>query len=82
MFPQTPIGNIKANLSFVLEALTILSLADKQMVLMALSTIRAETASFEPISKGHPLDLYDNRKNLGNRGQPDGEISKVAALCS
>jgi predicted chitinase len=58
-------------------------LADKRMVLMALATIRAETASFQPISEfqsrfntspgGHPFDLYDNRKDLGNQGPPDGE---------
>ena len=83
MFPQTPIGHIKANLPFVLDALKAADLADKSMVLMALATIRAETASFEPISEfksrfntspnGHPFDLYDNRSDLGNRGSPDGE---------
>ena len=86
MFPQTPIGHIKANLPFVLEALKAVNLADKQMVLMALATIRAETAGFEPISEGksrfntspggHPFDLYDNRKDLGNRGRPDGDSFK------
>ncbi len=86
MFPQTPISHIKANLPFVLEALEQAGLADKQMVLMALATIRAETASFEPISEGkskyntspngHPFDLYDNRKDLGNRGKPDGDRYK------
>jgi putative chitinase len=83
MFPQTPIGHIKANLPFVLNALKAANLADKSMVLMALATIRAETASFEPISEfksrfntspnGHPFDLYDPRRDLGNRGAPDGE---------
>lgn len=53
------------------------------MVLMALATIRAETESFLPISElrssfntspaGHPFDLYDNRRDLGNLGPPDGE---------
>lgn len=86
MFPQTPIGHIKANLPFVLEALKSINLDDKQMILMALATIRAETASFEPISEGksrfntspggHPFDLYDNRKDLGNRGRPDGNSFK------
>lgn len=51
MFPQTPIGNIKMNLPFVLDALKAVNLADKSMVLMALATIRAEVASFEPISE-------------------------------
>ena len=86
MFPQTPIGHIKANLPFILDALHAAGLADKAMVLMALATIRAETASFEPISEGksrfntspngHPFDLYDNRKDLGNRGKPDGDSFK------
>jgi len=86
MFPATPLGNIKANLPFVLEALQAANLVDKPMVLMALATIRAETESFEPISEGrsrfntspggHPFDLYDNRRDLGNRGSPDGERFK------
>ncbi|MGZ4960732.1 MAG: peptidoglycan-binding protein [Methylomonas sp.] len=86
MFPQTPIGHIKANLPFVLDALKAVALGDKSMVLMALATIRAETASFEPISEcqsrfntspdGHPFDLYDNRRDLGNRGAPDGDSFK------
>lgn len=86
MFPHTPIGNLKENLPFVLQALKDAGLDDKQMVLMALATIRAETASFEPISEGksrfntspngHPFDLYDNRRDLGNRGKPDGDSFK------
>jgi putative chitinase len=82
MFPVTPIGNIKANLPPVLDALVAASLPDKAMVLMALGTIRAETESFVPISEGqsrfntspsgHPFDLYDNRRDLGNTGAPDG----------
>jgi peptidoglycan L-alanyl-D-glutamate endopeptidase CwlK len=82
MFPQTPVGNIQANLGAVLQAMVDVNLPDKAMLLMALSTIRAETASFEPISEGishfntspggHPFDLYDNRKDLGNQGPPDG----------
>ncbi len=86
MFPMTPIGNISANLPTVLSALVTASLADKCMVLMALGTIRAETESFKPLCEGesrfntspagHPFDLYDNRKDLGNQGAPDG-----AAFC-
>jgi len=62
-----------------LKALQDAGLADKDMVLMGLATIRAETAGFEPISEGksifntspggHPFNLYDNRKDLGNRGE-------------
>ena len=82
MFPSTPIGNIRVNLPFVLTAQTEAGLDDKPMILMALATIRAETASFEPVDEGrsrfntspggHPFDLYDRRKDLGNRGAPDG----------
>jgi putative chitinase len=86
MFPYTPVDNIRTNLPFVCKALTGEGLADKSMVLMALATIRAETKSFEPISEGrskfntspggHPFDLYDNRKDLGNKGLGDGEKFK------
>jgi peptidoglycan L-alanyl-D-glutamate endopeptidase CwlK len=83
MFPHTPLGNIKANLPQVLASLVESRLDDRPMVLMALSTIRAETESFEPIAEsrsrfntspnGHPYDLYDHRDDLGNQGRPDGE---------
>jgi putative chitinase len=82
MFPVTPIGNIKANLPPVFDALVSAKLPDRAMVLMALGTIRAETESFQPISEGqsrfntspsgHLFDLYDNRHDLGNTGIPDG----------
>jgi len=85
MFPHTPLANIKRNLPFVASALEEAQLHDRLMVLAALATIRAETESFEPVAegpsryntspdlKGHPFDLYDNRKDLGNTGAPDGE---------
>jgi peptidoglycan hydrolase-like protein with peptidoglycan-binding domain len=88
MFPGTPVANIKTNLPFVLQALADAGLRDKQMILMALATIRAETASFRPISEGiskfnttpgsHPFNLYDNKGqgSLGNQGPPDGERFK------
>ena len=86
MFPVTPLGNIKANLPAVLQALLAGGLQDRAMVLMALSTIRAETESFTPESEGlsryntspngHPFDLYDKRKDLGNTGPPDGQRYK------
>jgi peptidoglycan L-alanyl-D-glutamate endopeptidase CwlK len=84
MFPHTPLNNIKRNLPFVLGALDRAQLRDRPMVLAALATIRAETESFEPVAEGrsryntspdpagHPFDLYDRRKDLGNRGAPDG----------
>src|SRR5207248_3015365 len=52
------------------------------MMLIAHGTIRAETEGFVRISEGkskfntsaggQPFDKYDNRKDLGNRGRPDG----------
>ncbi len=83
MFPNTRVQNIQQNLPVVLQALVEPQPTEKKMVLMALATIRAETESFEPISEfqsrfntspgGDPFDLYDNRKDLGNQGPPDGE---------
>ncbi len=82
MFPFTNVGNIRANLPTVLEALIEPQLTGKKMILMALATIRAETESFRPISEGPSrfntspggpdFDLYDNRQDLGNQGPPDG----------
>ena len=86
MFPDTPAKNIEANLPVVLNALAAPKLADKAMILMALATIRAEAESFLPVVEGpsrfntspggHPFDLYDHRKDLGNQGPPDGERFK------
>jgi putative chitinase len=83
MFPVTPVANIRANLPHVLNALVAPQLATKQMILVTLATIRAETESFRPVSEGvsrfntspgaHPFDRYDNRGDLGNQGPPDGE---------
>ena len=82
MFPGVPMTNIQTNLPFVLDALQAAALGDKNMVLMALATIRAETGNFTPLSEfqskfntapgGPPFGLYDNRKDLGNQGPPDG----------
>lgn len=83
MFPFTPLRNIRENLPPVCEALLERDLTDRPMVLMALATIRAETESFMPVGegvsrfntspRGHPFDLYDHRRDLGNQGPPDGE---------
>lgn len=86
MFPATPKANIEKHLPVVLNALIAPKLDDKPMVLMALATIRAETESFRPINEGlsrfntspggKPFDLYDNRRDLGNQGPPDGDSFK------
>ncbi|HEX4861939.1 MAG TPA: SH3 domain-containing protein [Rhizomicrobium sp.] len=86
MFPGTLRANIQTNLPFVEAGLRKLSLDDRQMLLMALGTIRAETAQFKPIPEGEsryntapggaPFGLYDPpsqiAKNLGNSQAGDG----------
>ncbi len=86
MFPGTPRGNIETNLPFVAGGLRQLQLDDRDMLLMALGTIRPETASFRPIPEGQskyntapggtPFGLYDPGtrlgKNLGNTQAGDG----------
>jgi predicted chitinase len=83
-------GNIRTYLPDILQALEAKGLADADMVLMALATIRAESAGFAPIDEGvskfntspkgskgrHPFDLYDSRKSLGNTGGGDGDRFK------
>jgi predicted chitinase len=83
MFADAPRANVERHLPAVLAALKAAGLDDRDMVLMALGTIRAETAGFEPISEKpskynttpggpHAFDLYDHRSSLGNLGPPDG----------
>lgn len=79
MFPETPVANIGRNLPYVLGALSKAGIGDRDLVLAALATIRAETESFEPIKEGisrfntrvDPFDLYNDRHDLGN-GPSDG----------
>lgn len=85
MFQATPPVkvNIQFHQPFVLKALLDAALADKSMVLMALGTIRAEVAQFQPMDEGashfnttpggpRPFDKYDFMTKLGNQGPPDG----------
>jgi len=75
MFPATPLAAIEANLPFVLAGLAAEGLTDKPMALMALSTIRSETAGFKPIDEGKsrfntrtvPFDLYEPGTGPGDR---------------
>lgn len=86
LFPASSKSGIKKNLGNVLSAMHGEGLGDDLMILMALATIRAETTSFEPIPEGkskyntspsgHPFNRYDSRKDLGNKGKPDGERYK------
>jgi hypothetical protein len=78
MFPAaTPLKNITANLPFVLAGLRARQLGDRAMVLMSVSTIRAETEGFVPIDEfkskfntspgGAPFNLYDAGTSIGAR---------------
>jgi peptidoglycan L-alanyl-D-glutamate endopeptidase CwlK len=83
LFPAAAAQNIQRNLPLVHQALAAEKLGDRDMLLVALATIRAECEGFAPVDEapstwntspgGHPFDLYDNRANLGNLGPPDGE---------
>ncbi len=82
MMPAAPLSNIREYLPALLSNLDGAGLGDQIMFIMAVGTIAAETAGFKPIDEGisrynsspngHPFDLYDNRRDLGNRGYPDG----------
>lgn len=82
IFYDAPRRNIEKYLPFVLGSLEKLELSDREMVLIALSTIRAESASFVPISEfkskynstpgKHAFDRYDFRTDLGNGAVGDG----------
>jgi hypothetical protein len=93
MFADAPRANVERYLPPVLAALKAAGLDDRDMVLMALGTIRAETAGFEPISEKpskyntspggpHLFDLYDHRQSLGNLGPPMAPATRVADLSS
>jgi hypothetical protein len=78
--------NIERYLPLILNELEKVGLGDREMVLMALATIRAETESFAPIDEGsslyntspggRPFNLYDFRSDLGNNGVGEGDRYK------
>jgi len=82
MFPAAPPANIKKHLPLLRRALAERGLVDKAMILMALATVRAECATFDPVSEapsplntdppGPAFNKYDRRQDLGNLGPPDG----------
>ena len=86
--PATQIGNITTHLPNVIQGLRTAGLADKEMLIMALATIRAETEGFRPISEGvstfnttkTPFDRYEPGtpagKRLGNTTKGDGPLFK------
>ena len=82
IFYDAPRRNIEKYLPVVLKSLEKLELGDRDLILMALSTIRAESASFLPISEfqskynttpgKHAFNRYDFRSDLGNGAVGDG----------
>lgn len=82
LFPGALQRNVEAHLPNTLQAMIDQEIGDKTMVLMALATIRAESAGFVPIKEfkskyntprnGLPYSLYDYRSVLGNLGPTDG----------
>jgi peptidoglycan L-alanyl-D-glutamate endopeptidase CwlK len=91
LFPQAPVRAINAHFPILKEALTEKQLTDIKSVVFALSTISAVSTSFnvheETVTRfntspgGLPFDLYDNRRDLGNTGHPDGERFKSRGFC-
>ena len=86
--PATPLSNIRAHLPSVLAGLRSYGLTDREMLLMALATIRAETEGFVPIDEGQsryntdkvPFDLYEPGtpagRRIGNTQPGDGALFK------
>ncbi|KRE17908.1 hypothetical protein ASE63_01570 [Bosea sp. Root381] len=82
--PATPRGNIRTHLPSIVEGLRACDLADREMLLMALATIRAESEAFVPIdefqsrynTEREPFDRYDpgteKGRELGNIEPGDG----------
>ena len=71
--PLTPRRNIDTYLPAVLGALGRAALDDRDMVLMALATIRAESEGFAPIDEiGNDFGAYEGRADIGNTEGGDG----------
>lgn len=83
IFPFTSAANLEHYLPDISKVAQACS-ADRTLFLIALATIRAETESCVPCAEepsrlntslgGKPFDLYDNRRDLGNQGSPDGSL--------
>lgn len=72
--PATPLANIKAHLPSVLAGLRDKGLVDREMVLMALATIRAETEGFVPINEF--VSKYNTDKAPFDKYEPDTSVGK------
>jgi putative chitinase len=88
--PVATLSNERYHLPAILRAFKSKNIGDVETLLMALATIRAESAGFVPLNEGishfntspkrthghHPFDLYDHKKSLHNHGATDGENFK------
>ena len=82
IFPDAGLADIAHNLPYLLNALVEAGLTSRDLIAMALATVRTEASLFLPVSEkqsnlntspgGKPFDLYDHRAMLGNKGAPDG----------
>jgi len=78
--------NIEQHLPTMLSAFHAMNFLDRELILTAFATVRAETAGFVPIDEykskyntdpgAHPFNRYDKRSDIGNRGVPDGAAFK------
>jgi hypothetical protein len=83
MCPDSPRTNVEKYLPEILQNLEKRGLVREPVIKLAIATVYTETRSFVPLSEfqskyntapgGIPFGLYDDRKDLGNRGNPDGE---------
>lgn len=84
VFPQARVEDLRLNLPYLVNALSEAGLTGREMLAMALATVRTEASAFLPVSEkksrfntspgGKPFDLYDQRLGLGNQGAPDGSL--------
>jgi len=91
LFIQAPVRTIDAHFPIIKEALIEKQLTDIQSVVFALSVISAVSTTFNVHEEtetrfntspgGLPFDLYDNRRDIGNSGHPDGERFKSRGFC-
>lgn len=83
LFPGEAKKNVEEHVSYVWQAMEEVGLDDRDMKLMALATIRAETEVFLPVSehksrhntRTYPFDRYEQDrlgKQLGNLLEGDG----------
>ena len=82
VFPYAKSESIRTHLPLIVKALNDAGIGTRDMLLMALGTIAAETSSFRPIDEGRsrfntdpggrPFARYDLRHDIGNGAPGDG----------